>query len=171
MGPRSTSPLITWGLPSPCPCCSTCPSATSGGRKPKDLSGGWGASASPPSPPRPTPEMLLTPEETIERWFILFFSLTFSILGKTENKKTKKKKTNKNKTKPKKKTKKRKRKIKEERKKQNRPLFKNDKKKKIRTHLIHRKWCLSPSLEFFFCSVFGNNIFLKVALLWSGNLN
>lgn len=52
---------------------------------------------------------------------------------------TLKKKTNKNKTKPKKKTKKRKRKIKEERKKQNRPLFKNDKKKKIRTHLIHRK--------------------------------
>lgn len=88
-GPRRTSPSITWGLSSPCPCCSTCPSATSGGKKPKDLSGGWGASASSPVFPA---QRRCSHQKTLLKDDSFYFFSDISILGKTEKRKRKTKK-------------------------------------------------------------------------------
>lgn len=153
LGSTSTSPFITWGLPSPCSVLSLLsppyPSAIFREKETKGSKsgGGEGLDLSPllsPRPLFPSLEGRCSYQKRLLRDDLFYFSLTFSSLGKEKKKKDK-------------------------------SDHKRPKKKKNPKPPPNPQKVMSfpyPWNSFFvlFCFVLGNNIFLKVALLWSGNL-
>ncbi|KAM7333445.1 hypothetical protein ACRRTK_006765 [Alexandromys fortis] len=99
MSPRSTSPLINWGLPSPCPLLFRIPFCHLWGKETKgSQSGGRGVLASPALPPSPA-QRRCSHQKRLLKDDLFYFSSDLSILGKTENK-TKQKNPNQKKKKP-----------------------------------------------------------------------
>lgn len=91
MGPRSTSPSINWGLPSPCPLLFHIPFCHLWGKETKgSQSGGWGVPASPS--PSPAQRRCSHQKRLLKDDSFYFFFSDLSILEKTGKTKTKKNK-------------------------------------------------------------------------------